>query len=87
MQSNAAGRFVPLRRARALTTRERLELAIQKAIDLLDRHDAETEDMEEDDAAEDGGDDEPSLGAPENHHVHGLWCRGGDGDLEDDDGA
>lgn len=59
-----------------------LEQAAQAALDqadrliaLLDRMDGETDD-------EDGGDAEPSLGAPEGHESQIVWLRGSDRDLE-----
>ncbi|WP_244538717.1 hypothetical protein [Methylobacterium sp. ap11] len=38
--------------------------------------------MDGDPDAEDGGDDEPSIGAPEGHASQLVWLRGGDRDLE-----
>lgn len=59
-----------------------LEQAAQAALDqaerliaLLDRMDGETDD-------EDGGDAEPSLGAPEGHESQIVWLRGSNRDLE-----
>lgn len=59
-----------------------LEQAAQAALDqadrliaLLDRMDGETDD-------EDGGDAEPSLGAPEGHEAQIVWLRGCGDDLE-----
>lgn len=62
--------------------RERIEDAAQSALDqaetligILDRMDGSPDD-------EDGGDAEPSLGAPEGHASQVVWLRGGDQDLE-----
>lgn len=62
--------------------RHELEQAAQAALDqadrliaLLDRMDGETD-------AEDDGDAEPSLGAPEGHESQIVWLRGSDRDLE-----
>lgn len=59
-----------------------LEQAAQAALDqadrliaLLDRMDGETDD-------EDGGDAEPSLGAPEGHESQVVWLRGCGDDRE-----
>ena len=44
---------------------------------MLDALDAGDEDREDDDPAEHCGDDEQSLGAPENHHNQLHWSQGG----------
>lgn len=62
--------------------REHIERAIEAALEtaqrligILDRADGTPD-------AEDCGDDEPSLGAPEGHVSQLVWLRGGDRDLE-----
>ena len=59
-----------------LELRQRLELAIEAAIALLDRLDAPHDDLE------DGGDWEPWLAAPEHCEWQLPWCRGCDDDRE-----
>ena len=45
---------------------------------------AALDEMDEDPDLEDGGDAEPSLGAPDNHQASQVvWLRGGDRDLEE----
>ena len=66
-------------------TRARIEGALALALDAVDHLVAALDEMEEDPDLEDGGDAEPSLGAPENHHASQVvWLRGGDRDLEAD---
>ena len=62
--------------------REHIERAIEAALEtaqrligILDRADGNPD-------AEDGGDDEPSLGAPEGYASQVVWLRGSDLDLE-----
>jgi hypothetical protein len=62
--------------------REHIERAIEAALEtaqrligILDRADSNPD-------LEDGGDDEPSLGAPEGHASQIVWLRGSDLDLE-----
>lgn len=67
----------------ATTARQLLESEIERLINLLD-------DMSDDADLEDGGDDEPTLGAPEQSTPHGGWARGSTDDREDvceDEGA
>ena len=64
-------------------TRTRIEGALALALDAVDHLVAALDDMEDDLDLEDGGDLEPSLAAPENHHASQVvWLRGGDRDLE-----
>ena len=58
--------------------RAQLENAVDRLIAILDRLDGDPD-------AEDGGDAEPSLAAPEGHASQIGWCRGGDADLERDE--
>ncbi|TNC16416.1 hypothetical protein FF100_03995 [Methylobacterium terricola] len=62
--------------------RDHIERAIEAALEtanrligILDRADGNPD-------TEDGGDDEPSLGAPEGHASQVIWLRGSDLDLE-----
>lgn len=61
---------------------EEFERLAELALDIVDRIVAllDTEDGDPD--REDGGDSEPSLGAPEGHERRVIWLRGGDRDLE-----
>jgi len=64
--------------------RQRIEEAAQSALDTADRLIALLDRMDGDTDREDGGDAEPSLGAPENHHAaQFVWLRGCDSDGED----
>jgi hypothetical protein len=56
----------------AADPRARIEGALALALDIIDG----------DSDLEDGGDAEPSLGAPEGHTSQVVWLRGGDRDLE-----
>ncbi|GJD43969.1 hypothetical protein AFCDBAGC_1831 [Methylobacterium cerastii] len=63
--------------------RTRLGEALQTALDTADHIIAVLDRMDGDTDAEDGADAEPSLAAPENHHVSQVvWLRGNDGDRE-----
>ena len=66
-------------------TRRVIEEAAQAALDTADNLLAILDRMDGDAEAEDGGDAEPSLGAPENHHGSQVtWLRGNDADREAD---
>jgi hypothetical protein len=65
----------------SLSPRGALEAAIEAAIALLDAIDPDTE-LEGGDA-----DLEPSLASPEHVMDQRVWCRGADGDLEDEGAA
>ncbi|MCJ2061006.1 hypothetical protein MKL09_31365 [Methylobacterium sp. J-048] len=63
--------------------RASLEEAAQVALDAADRIIAVLDCMDGDADLEDGGDAEPSLAAPENHHgAQVTWLRGNDADRE-----
>lgn len=62
--------------------RAALEGAAQAALDVADRIITVLDQHDGDADHEDGGDDEPSLGAPEGHVSQLPWARGGDHDLE-----
>jgi hypothetical protein len=65
--------------------RSQIEDAAQAALDTADRLIALLDGMEGDADEEDGGDAEPSLGAPENHHASQIvWLRGSSFDTEQD---
>ncbi|GJE59119.1 hypothetical protein [Methylobacterium trifolii] len=65
--------------------RGQIEEAVQVALDIADRLIAVLDRMEGDTEREDGGDAEPSLAAPENHHSAQItWLRGNDQDREAD---
>lgn len=64
-------------------TRTRIEGALALALDAVDHLVAALDEIEGDPDLEDGGDAEPSLGAPEGHASQVVWLRGGDRDLED----
>lgn len=66
----------------ALDMRQRIEEAAQAALDTADRLIAILDRMDGDADREDGGDAEPSLGAPEAHASQVTWLRGTDRDLE-----
>ena len=84
--------FTPCRPAAASVTlpapssaevRRQIEDAAQAALDTADRLIALLDRMESDTDREDGGDAEPFLGAPENHHAPQIvWLRGSGRDLE-----
>lgn len=78
-------RFRQRQRLAAPDSRARIEGALALALDAVDHLVAALDEMEEDPDLEDGGDAEPGLGAPENHHASQVvWLRGGDRDLEAD---
>lgn len=64
-------------------TRTRIEGALALALDAVDHLVAALDEIDADPDLEDGGDAEPSLGAPEGHSSQIIWLRGGDSDLED----
>ena len=66
----------------AIVPREDLEEAAHAALDCADRLIAILDRMDGDLDLEPGGDDEPSLGAPEEHANNILWFRGTARDLE-----
>jgi len=59
-----------------------IERAAQAALDTADSLIALLDAMEGDPDAEDGGDTEPSLAAPEGQASQVVWLRGTDRDLE-----
>ena len=59
-----------------------LEQAAQAALDQADRLIALLDGLDGNADEEDGGDAEPSLGAPEGHESQIVWLRGSDRDLE-----
>ncbi|XYD07766.1 hypothetical protein R1A27_22175 [Methylobacterium sp. NMS12] len=63
-------------------TRARIEGALALALDAVDHLVAALDEMDEGQDLEDGGDAEPSPGAPEGHISQVVWLRGGDRDLE-----
>jgi hypothetical protein len=65
--------------------RRQIEEAAQAALDTADRLIALLDRIEGDTDREEGGDAEPSLGAPENHHGSQIvWLRGSSSDTEQD---
>ena len=63
--------------------RARLGEALKTALDAADHIIAVLDRMDGDADAEDGGDAEPALAAPENHHGSQIgWLRGNGGDCE-----
>ncbi|MCJ2108634.1 hypothetical protein MKK70_25325 [Methylobacterium sp. E-041] len=59
-----------------MTRRALIEDAVERLLAMLDALDCDPD-------LEDGADDEPSLGAPENHHASQVgWIRGSDTDRE-----
>lgn len=77
----------PMRPDRGCITpevRAGLELAAQTALDTADRIIALLDRLDGDAEHEEGGDDEPSLGAPEDHASQVVWLRGADDDREVD---
>lgn len=65
-------------------TRARIEGALALALDTIDFLVAALDEIDGDSDLEDGGDTEPSLGTPENHHESQVvWLRGSDRDLEE----
>ena len=63
-------------------TRHRIEGALALALDVVDHLVAALDIIDGDPDIEDGGEGEPSLGAPEGHASQVVWLRGGDRDLE-----
>ncbi|MEH3064696.1 MAG: hypothetical protein PGN33_18790 [Methylobacterium radiotolerans] len=63
-------------------TRARIEGALALALDAVDHLVAALDELDDDPDLEDGGDAEPSLGAPEDHNSQVIWLRGDDRDLE-----
>ena len=85
--------FAPRRPAAAPTAplvlseaefRRQIEEAAQAALDTADRLIALLDRIEGDTDREDGGDAEPSLGAPEGHSSQIVWLRGSSSDAEQD---
>ena len=66
----------------AIVPREDLEEAAHAALDCADRLIAILDRLDGDPDLEPGGDDEPSLGAPEEHGNNIVWFRGTARDLE-----
>ena len=63
--------------------RARIEAAAEVAVDTAERLIAILDQWDGDADLEPDADAEPSLAAPENHHVTQVgWCRGNDGDRE-----
>ncbi|MCJ2049657.1 hypothetical protein [Methylobacterium sp. J-070] len=62
--------------------REEFERLAELALDIVDRIVALLDAEDGDPDREDGGDAEPTLGAPEGHTSQIIWIRGGDRDLE-----
>lgn len=63
-------------------TRTRIEGALALALDAVDHLVAALDEIDGDPDLEEGGDAEPSLGAPEGHSSQITWLRGSDRDLE-----
>lgn len=63
--------------------REEFERLAELALDIVDRIVAILDEGDGDLDREDGGDAEPSLGAPEGHESQIVWLRGSDRDFED----
>ncbi|XYD12599.1 hypothetical protein R1A27_34515 (plasmid) [Methylobacterium sp. NMS12] len=63
--------------------REEFERLAELALDIVDRIVSILDEGDGDPDREDGGDGEPSLGAPEGHESQIVWLRGSDRDLED----
>lgn len=70
--------------AAAPIPREEFERLAEMALDIVDRIVALLDAEDGDADAEDGGDAEPSLGAPEGHESQVVWLRGTGRDLEID---
>lgn len=78
-------RFPASRRIQATTIpREEFERLAELALDVVDQIVAILDAADGDADLEDGGDAEPSLGAPEGQDCQIVWLRGGSGDLEVD---
>ena len=67
---------------RAPDTRARIEGALALALDAVDQLVLALDEIDGDPDLEDGGDAEPSLGAPEGHVSQVVWLWGGNRDLE-----
>lgn len=63
-------------------TRARIEGALALALDAVDHLVAALDEIDGDADAEDGGDAEPSPGAPEGRISQVVWLHGGDRDME-----
>ena len=63
-------------------TRTRIEGALALALDAVDQLVAALDDIDDEPDLEEGGDAEPSLGAPEGHASQVVWLRGTTRDLE-----
>ena len=63
-------------------TRTRIEGALALALDAVEHLVAALDNMDGDSDLEDGGDAEPSLGAPEGHESQVVWLKGTTRDLE-----
>ncbi|GEP04817.1 hypothetical protein [Methylobacterium oxalidis] len=74
--------FPPRKPAAEIDVRTAIEDAAQAALDTADCLIALLDDMDGDTDREDGGDAEPSLGAPEGHTSQIAWLRGSDTDGE-----
>ncbi|MGU3537737.1 hypothetical protein [Methylobacterium sp. A54F] len=66
----------------ATTPREEFERLAELALDVVDRIVALLDQADGDPDAEDGGEAEPSLAAPEGHDSQIVWLRGSDRDDE-----
>ena len=62
--------------------RAEMEAAAQEGLDMADRLIAVLDGVDGEVGDEPGGDDEPSLGAPEGHTSQVVWLRGTGRDLE-----
>ena len=69
-------------RRHQVVLREDLEETAHAALDAADKLIAILDQINGNPDLEDGGDDEPSLGAPENHESNVTWLRGTTRDLE-----
>ncbi|KQS65964.1 hypothetical protein ASG32_30860 [Methylobacterium sp. Leaf361] len=76
--------FRPRQRPIIPNARTRIEGALALALDAVDHLVAALDEIDGDPDLEEGGDAEPSLGAPEGHSSQVVWLRGGDRDLEID---
>ena len=64
--------------------REEFERLAELALDIVDRIVSILDADDPDPDREEGGDDEPSLGAPDGHPSQVIWLRGGGDDREAD---
>lgn len=62
--------------------REEFERLAELALDIVDRIVSILDEGDGDPDREEGGDEEPCLGAPEGHESQIVWLRGNDRDLE-----